>query len=194
MKRLSKENINTPELSDKIFVDRWKSCPHWVDIERYKTLASRFQGGRYVDVGCFNSPMPYELKLQFPDADIQGLDHAPLVIETMQKLFPTVRYSFWELPSLPYEEDSIDYIVVGETLEHLENPRGFLFECLRVLKRNGVLAVSVPKDDVGNITQEHLWSFEPKDFEEFLCKHGTVEVSVFTQGESEMWLMFFTKL
>lgn len=194
MKRLQKENINTPELSDKIFIERWKKCPHWMDIERFKMLASRFHGGRYVDAGCFNSPMPHELKLQFPDADVQGLDHAPLVIEIMQSLFPDVRYSLWELPTLPFEDTSIDYIVVGEVLEHLENPRGFLFECERVLKRNGVLAISVPKDDVGSISPEHLWAFEPKDFEEFLCKHGNVEVSAFEQGESYMWLVFFTKL
>lgn len=169
MKRLRKENINTPELSERIFKERWRSNPHWVDFERFEKLAKHFGGGRYLDVGCFNSPYPFELALANSDFEVHAIDHARRVVETMQIYFPEVKYEVGDVLNLPYQDNYFDYVVAGEVLEHMENPKALIDECLRVLKKPGWLAMSTPKEEEmrghSGITDEHLWGFERSDME-----------------------------
>lgn len=56
-------------------------------------------------------------------------------------LGPVVRAS---LPELPFADESFDAAVAGEVLEHLEDDAAAVRELARVLRRGGVLAVSVP--------------------------------------------------
>lgn len=46
---------------------------------------------------------------------------------------------------LPFADDSFDKIICSEVLEHVENYTGVLQEIKRVLKPNGILAISVPR-------------------------------------------------
>ena len=169
MKRLNKENINTPELSEQIFKERWKECPHWVDMNRFKKLAKYYEGGRYLDIGCFNSPMPSELKLKYPNAEICAIDHAEKVVEKMKGYFPDVFYKVGDVRSLPYKDEYFDYAVAGEVLEHMERPEPLLKEWMRVLKPGGWLAISVPfKEEIHGrtgVSNEHMMAFEESDFE-----------------------------
>jgi 2-polyprenyl-3-methyl-5-hydroxy-6-metoxy-1,4-benzoquinol methylase len=49
-----------------------------------------------------------------------------------------------DLTSLPFAEASFDAVVLGEVLEHIERDAAALREVARVLRREGVLALSVP--------------------------------------------------
>ena len=49
-----------------------------------------------------------------------------------------------DVTSLPFEDESFDAAVLGEVLEHVEDDRRGLAEIARVLRRQGVLALSVP--------------------------------------------------
>ena len=49
-----------------------------------------------------------------------------------------------DLTSLPFPDASFDAAVLGEVLEHIEDDRGALSEVARVLRSQGVLALSVP--------------------------------------------------
>jgi len=42
------------------------------------------------------------------------------------------------------KNNSVDIIIAGEIIEHLRNPEFILNECKRVLKKNGILVLSVP--------------------------------------------------
>lgn len=46
---------------------------------------------------------------------------------------------------LPFADHSFDKIICSEVLEHIENYTGVLHEIKRVLKPNGILAISVPR-------------------------------------------------
>jgi SAM-dependent methyltransferase len=46
---------------------------------------------------------------------------------------------------LPFADHSFDKIICSEVLEHIENYAGVLQEIKRVLKPNGILAISVPR-------------------------------------------------
>ena len=47
---------------------------------------------------------------------------------------------------LPFENDSFDIIICLETLEHIINPKRVMKEFKRVVKKNGMIIVSIPND------------------------------------------------
>ena len=49
-----------------------------------------------------------------------------------------------DVTALPFDDESFDAAVLGEVLEHVENDRQALAEVTRVLRPQGVLALSVP--------------------------------------------------
>lgn len=57
---------------------------------------------------------------------------------------------------LPKDDDSVDLITCSHTIEHITRKEGkqFLSECLRVLKPNGILRITVPDSKI--ITQDYL--------------------------------------
>lgn len=45
---------------------------------------------------------------------------------------------------IPLESNSVDIIIAGEIIEHIQETRLFLGECRRVLKKNGIMVLSTP--------------------------------------------------
>ena len=59
--------------------------------------------------------------------------------------------------TLPYADESFDYIVCVEGLEHIENPANAIRQFARLLKSGGLLIVSVP--NIMNIEERLKWLF-----------------------------------
>lgn len=76
-------------------------------------------------------------------------------------------------------QKKLDAIVCFETLEHLDNPEDFLLSLAKIIKKNGLLFVSVPngdfeKTDKNNelINPYHLHKFHVNDISNLLTKCG----------------------
>jgi len=182
MKELRKKNLNTPELANELFEKRWRKQLHYIDWLRFKKLVQYYQGGRYLDIGCFNTPIMLELKRDFPNEEFYGLDHANKVINYLQKQFPDINYVLGDVMKLPFENEFFNYVVMGELIEHMESPAELLKEAFRVLKRGGMLALSTPdSEEIHNplVSEEHLWAFTEEDIKELLGIYGKVEVIKF---------------
>tara|TARA_R100001530_G_scaffold127734_1_gene97061 strand:- start:11847 stop:12434 length:588 start_codon:yes stop_codon:yes gene_type:complete len=194
MERFTRKNINTPELSEKIFKEKWNEDVHTVDGNRFDELARDFKGGRYLDIGCFNSPKLGELA-EIEGNEIHGIDHAKRVIDVMSLKFPNVNYKVGDCYELPYEDEYFDYIVSGELLEHLEVPQEMIAEAMRVLKSGGTMAISTPyMEGRGQslISDEHLWSFGYADMSELFDQYGRVEITV-NSDNVKVFLVYVTK-
>jgi len=182
MKRLRKENVNSPELSYELFEKRWRKQLHYIDFLRFKALARYFKGGKYLDLGVFNSPMPIELKRDYKSSEIWGLDYCAKLIDYLKSQFPDINYVASDVMKLPFEDKYFDYVVAGELIEHLENPKEFLKEAFRVLRFGGILALSTPLAEgitEQAVSEEHLWGFEIEDIREMLKPYGKVEIEIF---------------
>lgn len=176
MRRLNPNNINIPELSNDIFQNRWHGQVHYIDWERFKSLAKHYKGGAYLDLGCFNSPMPGELKRNYPESEIVGIDHADKVIARMREIFPEVRYIKKDFTTIPFHDGYFDYIVAGEVIEHLEHPDRFIQEGMRVLKKGGWFAISTPFDEKNRSNPEHTWGYTKEDIKELFDPYGDAEI------------------
>lgn len=164
MRRITKENINTPEFFDNHF----SGVLQYADIDRLEKLAKYYNGGNYLEVGCFDSPLPIILSERYPDSIIMAMDFSPKVIETLAPLYPRVSYFVGDARNFMVPD--VDYIVAGEVIEHMEYPKDFIIQCLGSLKRGGTLAISTPLEEsdrreVGG--KQHLWSFTEQDFKDW---------------------------
>lgn len=174
MRRIN-ANHNTPE----VFNHKFSGALAVSDMERLELLAKYFKGGTYVDVGCLDSPMPVILSERYPKSEIWGLDYADQVIKFLALRFPKVHYAVADCYHLPFADESVDYVVAGEVIEHLEAPQDFVYEALRILKPGSWLAISTPWEELvkqnsvgGHL---HIWSFTMEDIKKML---GTENVSV----------------
>ena len=175
MRRINQQH-NSPEVFNKKFNGTFGVS----DMARHRALAKYFNGSvddTYVDVGCHDSIMPALLAERYPRSDIWAIDYANEVIEFLAPLFPSVHYIVGDAYSLPFKDNSVDYVVAGETIEHLEDPKKFIDEALRILKPGGYLAISTPWEELtkqpsigGNL---HSWTYSIDDIKELL---GTEEV------------------
>lgn len=64
-----------------------------------------------------------------------------IVADSEESLHPDIICS---IEKMPFDNESFDSIKATELFEHVENPERGLNECLRVLKENGVIIITVP--------------------------------------------------
>lgn len=181
MIRLNEKDINTPEHFDNWFDNKIGVS----DMKRFELGCKYFKGGLYVDVGCFDSIMPIILSERFPEAEIHALDFSPKVIGYFKVRFPKVKYQRIDTCyNLPYEDNSVDYLFSGELIEHLEEPQKFVKECLRVVKKGGVLVVTTPHEEANKESKiggaMHLWSYDEKDLKDM----GFTEITILKEENS----------
>lgn len=70
---------------------------------------------------------------------------------------------------LPFKENSIDLITATEIIEHIENPRHFIREIKRVLKKGGIAIITTPnifnwKARLYYPLKGIIWGFREEDY------------------------------
>ena len=91
--------------------------------------------GKTLDVGC--GTKPYEK--YFKSSEYTGLE-----IETTVHREVSKADFFYDGTEFPFNNNEFDSIVTNQVFEHVFNPDIFLDELNRVLKKNGMLLLTVP--------------------------------------------------
>jgi len=74
-----------------------------------------------------------------------GLDKIDEVIKRLQEKYPKAAFKQAVFPPLSFiEQDSFDYIISFQVIEHVKDDRLFLEEIYRLLKRGGVAVITTP--------------------------------------------------
>ncbi len=76
--------------------------------------------------------------------NIYGIDQSNVAIEFLKKKLPKANLEQGNIYSLKFNDDTFDYVLMMEVIEHLEDPLKALKEVKRVLKPNGELIISFP--------------------------------------------------
>jgi len=106
--------------------------------------------------------IPY-IRSKLPNATIYNLEASANMIEQARKIYPNEIFKRTDLNIIDLEDNSIDYIMSPETLEHTPYPENLINEFYRVLKKDGKLILSLPP----RIADFHQWVYET-----FIGGHG----------------------
>lgn len=196
MKRMTDKNINTPEAYSKIFrqaiIDHGGFEITSENVERLERLLKYFEGGKFLDMGCLNSPLCIMAQRKCPNSEIVLLDFAPDVIKYFEKNYP-YKIVLSDCRNTPFEDNEFDYVVAGELIEHLEKPEELIKEMARILKPNGTFALSTPSKESDNSCGGgyHIWSFSKEDIEYLLKSYGKPEVGLLKRKEGGYFIIAF---
>jgi SAM-dependent methyltransferase len=97
------------------------------------------RGAIGVEIGAFKSPVP-------------GLVPPPFYVDCFREFgFEPVHADYYgHATSLPFRDNSLDYVVTSHVLEHVANPVAALAEWYRVLRPGGIIYLLVPD-------RRHTW-------------------------------------
>ena len=97
-----------------------------------------------LDVGCGEGVTTKYLKKKYIVSDVHFLDISKKIISDNFDISESMLSLCADSHFLPYKDDSFDFVISTEVLEHLESPKESLLELRRVSKKACV--VSVPNE------------------------------------------------
>jgi len=103
-------------------------------------------GLKILDLGCGNGRLLNALKDK--EVEYVGVDNSEKLLSEAQKNYPEYKDKFWKADALnlPFAENEFDMIYSIAVLQHIpskEYRMKFLKECLRTLKKDGKLVLTV---------------------------------------------------
>lgn len=132
-KRPLRDGPNRPRLLS--FVGRWGRARRWLPVG----------AARVLDVGC---------AFGYGTAALNGRGDAPPRVIGIERdeghiqhagtAYPWVAFLRGDALNLPFEDGSVDAVVMLDIVEHIADPAAVLAEARRVLRPGGSLVVSVP--------------------------------------------------
>lgn len=116
-----------------------------------------FIGGRVLDVGCGTKPYRDYLECS---------DYIGLEIDSEFNRKRNYADFYYEGLVFPFPDENFDTCITNQVLEHVFNPDIFLSEVRRVLRKNGILFLTVPF-----VWDEHEQPFDYARYSSFGLKH-----------------------
>jgi SAM-dependent methyltransferase len=106
-------------------------------------------GARILDYGCADVPYRHFFAedVEFVPADLPGNPHASLVLEADSRV--------------PADDESVDFVLSTQVLEHVEDPALYLSECHRLLRSGGRLLLSTHGLFVYHPDPDDYWRWTP---------------------------------
>lgn len=163
--------------------------PHKAEL--VKRVAVR-NGDSILDVACGNGALLGELSKK---AKIHafGVDLSENMIAAAKERHPDCTFAMGPCVPLPFENESMDVITVSCAFHHFEDPRAFADECMRVLKKNGMVYMAEPFfSSMVRWLANAVWFpfsksgdvkvYSPKELSAFFEATGFRNVETYTKG------------
>ncbi len=101
------------------------------------------KGNAVLDVACGNGTLLRELSKK-EEIQANGIDISENMIHAAKMRYPNMNFEVMPCYPLEWSDESIDIITVCCAFHHFDNPQGFVNECKRVLKKNGIVYIAEP--------------------------------------------------
>lgn len=145
-----------------------------IHLNRYFLAKFCCNGKVVLDVACGEGYGSYLLS-KWGAKEVIGIDVSVKAISKANRMFKLDNINFEisnaeKMTNLP--NSFFDLIVSFETIEHLQNPKKFLNEILRVAKRNAIIIITCPNDyfyypNGTSNNKYHLKKYNFKEFKDF---------------------------
>jgi ubiquinone/menaquinone biosynthesis C-methylase UbiE len=102
-------------------------------------VIAKIESGNLVDLGSGTGYLSIEIAKRAPKLKVYGIDLSKAMVKIATKHaknVKNVRFIFCNAAELPFEDNSIDFIVSTGSLHHWKNPARVLNESHRVLKKD----------------------------------------------------------
>tara|TARA_S200000501_G_scaffold80028_1_gene71822 strand:+ start:401 stop:1069 length:669 start_codon:yes stop_codon:yes gene_type:complete len=114
---------------------RYENILPWIKLDNKKTI---------IELGCKYAELKKLLNRRGDKFIYKGIDIDEQTLQNIDDYNSTDFICHDINEGIPIENNSADYIICMEVLEHLENASYFLEEAKRILKKNGNIIISVP--------------------------------------------------
>lgn len=104
-------------------------------ISQFAQLSGLPNGAKVLDLGCGSGIFTRLLSERGYKAE--GLDISPKLIELARQNYPTVPFLEGDVEALPYDDESVDGLLLSGLVHHLPDPRRCASEAFRVLRKGG---------------------------------------------------------
>lgn len=154
---------------------------NFINPQHNLDLQSRKTKNKVLEVGCGSGNFIFELKTLHPHWEISGSDISKTNIDILKKHKIDAFVS--DLTKIPKKTNYFDLIYGWMVMEHVHNLHTALSEIHRVLKKKGVLCISIPNASSWEFTffkkywhglhlPNHLYHFTPKSISNILKING----------------------
>lgn len=145
--------------------------------------ASRMVSGRVLEIGTGTG---YGAEIVAPSAErFTTIDKTRS--EELGMLPANVEFVEAKVPPLPFADNTFDYVVSFQVIEHIPNDRAFVAEVLRVLRHGGKFIVSTPNRPM-SLTRNpwHVREYTTEQFASLLSSFSSVERRG-VEGNERVW-------
>ncbi len=120
---------------------RWKNYKTW-------SIAKYIQKGNYavLDVGCSSGEL-ISFTHKSKGSKGYGLDISKIAIREARKRHPECTFTLGSAEAPPFSNNTFDYIICYDLLEHVNHPERAVKEFARILKPNGKLILQYETAD-----------------------------------------------
>lgn len=145
--------------------------------------ASRMVSGRVLEIGTGTG---YGAEIVAPSAErFTTIDKTRS--EELGMLPANVEFVEAKVPPLPFADNTFDYVVSFQVIEHIPNDRAFVAEVLRVLRHGGKFIISTPNRPM-SLTRNpwHVREYTAEQFASLLSSFSSVERRG-VEGNERVW-------
>jgi len=180
-KRESSENLAAYQAKyhDSSFIVRYANSRFFQTIEMF---VGSISPNKILDIGCGEGKVLEQLRASHPAPSI-GIDLDPARIFLAKSQSGHIPFAVGNAQELPYDDNSFDFVMILEVLEHVGEPDLVLREAYRVTSK--YLLASVPNEpwwrignlarlkyirDLGN-TPEHINHWSVRSFKTLISEY-----------------------
>ncbi|MEO6003625.1 MAG: class I SAM-dependent methyltransferase [Opitutus sp.] len=144
------------------------------------------KSARLLEVGSGSGRILSSIHQRDPDLELTGIDLSAEQTELARSNHPTITFVCGNGEALPFPDNSFDFVIFFDYLEHIERPRQSLVEIVRVLKPGGRLHLVCPAERQSiyglsawlfrrhfkESTAGHIQRFSRKELEQLVTEVG----------------------
>lgn len=145
--------------------------------------AAKRVSGRVLEIGTGSG---YGISIIAPVAD-EFVTVDKYRSEATESLPAKVTFREAKVPPLPFEDESFDYVVSFQVIEHISNDKRFVEEVRRVLRPGGKFIVSTPNRPM-SLTRNpwHVREYRPEQLRALLSGFSSIE-ELGVAGNERVW-------
>ncbi|MEN8076972.1 bifunctional glycosyltransferase family 2 protein/class I SAM-dependent methyltransferase [Clostridioides difficile] len=144
---VKEEYLNIMHNNIKQFENKWGFNPQYSNIIRFELInminENKEKHLNILEIGCGTGATLLEIKSRYKNSNIYGIEICEALAKISSSISNLIIGNIEEL-ELKYEDKFFDYIILGDVLEHLNNPWETLKNIRKYLKKDGFVIASIP--------------------------------------------------